>query len=108
MPSYLYRCPIHDQFTRDYPMGAAPPTVLCAICKRVCQRVYVAVPAQFHSDGFTKSLPDRPDERLDKEIAHSMDFDSVTGKSWEETDREAEQRKAQYGELLRKDVVLPT
>ena len=107
MPSYLYRCPVHGQFTGDYPMRAVPPTVLCGICKRECRRVYVPVPTQFHSDGFTKSLPDRPDERLNREIAHSMDFDAVTGKTWEEADRQTEQARARHGELLRKDVVLP-
>lgn len=106
MPSYLYRCPVHEQFTRDYPMGAAPPTVTCGICKRVCGRVYQSVPVQFHSPGFTKSLPDRPDERLDKEIKHSMDFDA-TGQSWEQRDKELERAKARHGEALRKDVVLP-
>ena len=88
-------------------MGAAPPSVTCGICKRECGRVYQAVPVQYHSPGFTRSLSDRPDERLDREIKHSMDFDA-TGKSWEEIDREIEQKKARYGELLRKDVVLPT
>jgi len=74
-------------------MGAAKPSVLCRICKRESRRIYKAVPVQFHSDGFTRSLPDRPDERLDREIQHSKDFDPVTGRSWEETEKRDAQRQ---------------
>lgn len=107
MPEYLYYCPVHGDFSVDFPMGAAPPIVTCGICKREARRTYQAVPIQYHSPGFTRSLSDRPDERLDREIKHSMDIDAVTGKSWEQTDREIEQARARHGESLRKDVVLP-
>jgi len=105
MPDYLYRCPIHGQFTKPFPMGAAPPTVLCGICKRECGRVYQAVAVQYHSGGFTRSLSDRPDERLDREIERSMDFDT-TGLSWEETEKREAQRLAD-GRVRKKTIKLP-
>lgn len=106
MPDYLYRCPVHGQFTKPYPMGAAPPVVCCGICKRECSRAYQAVPVQYHSDGFTQSLPDRPDERLDEEINRSMDFDATTGLSWEETERRQAQKLAD-GRVRKKTFALP-
>ena len=87
-------------------MGANPPTVLCPICKRESSRTYQVVPVQYHSDGFTQSLPDRPDERLDREIQHSMDFDTATGLSWEETQKQQAQRLAD-GRVRKKTFMLP-
>jgi predicted nucleic acid-binding Zn ribbon protein len=106
MPEYVYECPVHGEFTRQYPMGAARPDVLCPICKRRSRRVYKAVPVQYHSPGFSQSLPDRPDERLDREIRHSMDFDPTTGLSWEETDKRQARRMAE-GQVPKKTIRLP-
>ena len=105
MPEYLYHCPVHGDFPVSFPMGAAPPTVLCRICKRESRRTYQAVSVQYHSDGFSQSLPDRPDERLDSEIKRSMDFDA-TGVSWEETEGQQAQRLAD-GQVPKKTFRLP-
>ena len=106
MPEYVYECPVHGEFTKQYPMGAAPPDVLCGKCKRRSKRVYKAVPVQYHCSGCTRSLPDRPDERLDREIQHSMDFDPTTGLSWEETEKRQAQRMKQ-GRVPKKTIRLP-
>jgi len=106
MPKYVYHCPIHGEFTRGFVMGTAPPSVNCHLCKRKSRRIYKAVPVQYRSGGFTRSLPDRPDERLDKEIRHSMDFDPTTGQSWEETEKRQAQRLAD-GRVRKKTIKLP-
>jgi hypothetical protein len=106
MPEYVYRCPVHGEFAKQYPMGAARPDVLCPICKRRSGRVYKAVPVQYRCSGCTKSLSDRPDERLDREIKHSMDFDPTTGLSWEETEKRQAQRLTR-GQVRKKTIQLP-
>lgn len=107
MARYAYRCPIHGEFDVDLPMGTAPQAIDCSRCSRRARRVYGPVPIHFLAPGFTRSgTHDRPDERLQKEIAHSMDFDPLTGRTWEETERLEEKRKAD-GTVRKKTIQLP-
>lgn len=107
MARYAYRCPDHGEFDVDLPMGTAPQAVDCSQCSRRARRVYGPVPVHYLAPGFTRAgTHDRPDERLKKEIKHSMDFDVTTGLSWEETERQEEKRKAD-GTVRKKTIRLP-
>jgi predicted nucleic acid-binding Zn ribbon protein len=108
MPRYSYFCLHCDDVELDFPMEPGPPpTTLCPLCGRRVGRVYVPIPVQYHSPGFSKPPLDRPDERLKVEIEASQDVDPVTGLSWEETDRRLAKRKARWGHRMRKDIHLP-
>ena len=92
MPWYFYVCPHCEcSFDEEWPAGKAPPESDCLHCCRRAKRRFVVPAVIFRGDGFSCSGRfDRPDERLQEEIAHSQDFDATTGKTWEQTDRELE------------------
>lgn len=108
MPMYSYLCPHCDGVEMGFPMEPGPPSETpCPLCGEMATRVFVPVPVQYHAAGFTKSLSDRPDERLSAEIRASQDRDPVTGESWEEQDLRSARQRGRMGTLLRKDALLP-
>lgn len=74
---YVYRCPLHGEIEKDYPMGLQPPHVVCGVdgCRLQARRVYTSPAVQYRGTGWSwgggvrhgdPSMDDREREHITK------------------------------------------